>query len=188
MSSQLLFKKPLKDKDYQKIAKLLEQNKTILYPTETIYGLGAKAFLESNQEKIRKIKSRKKSKKFIILIKDLKMLKRYAVLDKKIEKKLKPWPKKTSIILYSKQKEKIAFRISPHPFIKKLFKYITFPIISTSANISDKNPISSIEEAKKQFKNRFKKISIIVDWGKIKRRKSSKIIDLTQVPFKVLRN
>ncbi len=188
MSRQIYYKKPLKAEDYKKIAHFLKQGKTILYPTETVYGLGAKAFLKTTEKKIKFLKQRPESKPFIVLVKDLKMLEKYAFLSPKIKDFLKKWPSKTSIILFSKKlNQKVAFRISSHIFVKNLFDYIDFPIISTSANISGKKPCLSINEAKKQFQEKFKKIDIIIDWQRLKPSKPSKIIDLTIFPFKTVR-
>ncbi len=188
MSSQIYYKRPLNKKNYEKIANLLKERKIILYPTETVYGLGAKAFLKTTEKKIKFLKQRPESKPFIVLVKNLKMLEKYAFLSPKIKNFLKKWPSKTSIILFSKKtNKKVAFRISSHIFVKNLFNHIDFPIISTSANISGKKSCLSVNEAKKQFQEKFKKIDIVVDWQKLKPSKPSKIIDLTVFPFKIIR-
>ena len=59
---------------------ILQQGKTILYPTDTIWGIGCDATNETAVEKIFDIKNRPKKKSLIVLVDSIEMLKKYGVI------------------------------------------------------------------------------------------------------------
>lgn len=143
----------LKKNDYLFISEILKKGEILIYPTETIYGLGGNALDENVYRKIIEIKNREERKNFIWLFKDIDMLKKYVFFNKMEENLLK---KSITVILKSKIDDfnSIACRISPHPFLKKLFNFIDFPLISTSANISGKKYEHNFEKIIKIFNDK----------------------------------
>lgn len=131
---------------------VLNKNGIILYPTDTIWGIGCDATNYKAVEKINKIKKRTKDKNFIVLIDDIKKLNNYVenipeILYDLIESIDTPL---TIIYPYAKNLTKnviakdnsIGIRITKDVFCKKLIQLFGKPIISTSANISgEENPI-----------------------------------------------
>jgi len=115
----------------------------LAHPTETVYGFAVNSF---NKDAISLLNSLKKgrTKSYILLIKDLDMLEKYAFTNtyKNFIKSL--WPAPVSIVLKAKEqlpawlkdeKGNACFRISSSKFVSELFdKFIDIPIISTSAN------------------------------------------------------
>lgn len=179
----------------KKAADFIKRGKVIIFPTDTVYGFLCDATNKKAVDKIFAIKKRSKKKPLPIFVKDIKMANHLSLIDKNQFKVIKKyWPGKTTFILkrktgekiYGVDKEKIALRIPKYRFFIPLFKNINFPLSQTSANISGIKPIINIREAIKQFKNRNNKPDLIIDWGNL-RNKSSKIIDLTANPYKVLR-
>ena len=133
----------------------LKRVKTILYPTDTVWGLGCDATNAKAVAKIYKIKGREESKSLIVLVSSLHMLKQYVSVPKKAIEILKTTKKPTTII-YKKPKGfakntiaqdgTIAVRIVKDEFCRKLIKRFGKPIVSTSANISEKpTPKSFLE-------------------------------------------
>ncbi|MCD6113250.1 MAG: threonylcarbamoyl-AMP synthase [Bacteroidales bacterium] len=132
--------------------KVLNKNGIILYPTDTIWGIGCDATNYKAVEKINKIKKRTKDKNFIVLIDDIKKLRNYVenipeILYDLIESIDTPL---TIIYPYAKNLTKnviakdnsIGIRITKDVFCKKLIQLFGKPIVSTSANISgEENPI-----------------------------------------------
>ena len=126
----------------------------ILYPTETVIGLGCLATNKFAIEKLNKIKSRPKDKSFIVLVNSLKMIlnfcpkinqKEVDLLNQSIPttvivNKVKNLPKK---LLF--KDGSLAFRITKHPVINSLIRSINQPIVSTSANISGEPTIKSLK-------------------------------------------
>jgi|TARA_B100000902_G_scaffold399968_1_gene474115 L-threonylcarbamoyladenylate synthase len=127
-----------------KILEILKKGGVILYPTDTIWGLGCDATNEKAISRIYKIKKRDINKPMISLVSDTNMLYKYTN-----SKKFKiPVDNEPTTIIYNDvknlpkslvTKEKTAaFRISSDIFCQKLIKEFGYPIVSTSANISGK--------------------------------------------------
>lgn len=141
------------------IGKSLEQIKDgniIVYPTDTIWGLGCDATNQSAVEKVYKIKNRSESKSLIILVDGIEMLETYVdTVPDIIEKYLKTAIKPTTVI-YTKPKglasnvvandDTVAIRIVKNEFCKELIKAFGKPIVSTSANFSNQPSPSNFDE------------------------------------------
>ncbi|MEK7590111.1 MAG: L-threonylcarbamoyladenylate synthase [Patescibacteria group bacterium] len=178
----------------KKAAAIIKRGGLIIFPTETLYGLGCDATNSKTIKKIYLAKNRPKSKSFPILIRDFKMLSQYAFFDEQQQKIITSAKKPTNFILRAKNlpssamhKGTAAFRISSHPWIKNLFRYLTKPLIATSANISGKKPLSDSRQYKEAFEKKSKLITAVVFAGVNKKTKGSKIVDLTQTPFATIR-
>ena len=146
--------KNLNSKDYEKIADILKKDEIIIYPTETIYGIGGNALSKKVIEKIVKIKKRDMSKKFIWLFKDLNMIEKFMKITEFEKSILKKYSQGGLTIILNKKEneEKVACRVSTHPFVLNIFEFIDFPLISTSANISNKKYEHSFEKILSNFK------------------------------------
>ena len=164
---------------------VIKSSGLVIYPTETSYGLGCDATNENAIKKLYKIK--KRNKPISIIVADLKMAKKYCIIDdytKKIIKKFMPGP--LTLIVKKKNlpdilsKETIAFRISSNKIATELSKKSGKPITSTSANISGLSSIYSINKLKKTFD---KKVDLIIDAGNLKKRKASTIYDIKKRKF-----
>jgi len=123
----------------------LSQGKIILYPTDTVWGIGCDATNSVAISKVYQLKKREESKSLIVLVSSLHMLKNYVKVSIKVKEILKNSTKPTTII-YQNPKgfpknaiakdNTIAIRIVQDDFCRKLIKRFGKPIISTSANIS----------------------------------------------------
>ncbi len=142
---------------------ILQQGKTILYPTDTIWGIGCDATNDASVEKVFDIKSRPKEKSLIVLVDSVEMLKKYVTVTPETQSLLASFELPTTVI-YSNPKglaanavnadNTIAIRIVNHVFCQQVIHQFGKPIISTSANISDeKNPVS-FEDISATIKNR----------------------------------
>lgn len=148
---------------------ILIQGKTILYPTDTIWGIGCDATNEAAVEKIFDVKNRPKEKSLIILVDSVEMLKSYVMVTPEMESLLASFELPTTVI-YSNPKgvaenvvnadNTIAIRIVNHAFCRQLIQQFGKPIVSTSANVSgEKNP-SSFEDISARIKDN---VDFIVD-------------------------
>lgn len=157
---------------------ILKKGGTIVYPTETSYGLGCDSLNKKAISKIFKIKKRPKSKNLTYIISSLDMAKKYGILTKddiKLVKSFMPGPL-TLVVKTNNKYQKIigkefAFRISSSSIARNLAKKLGRPIVSTSANLSGHPDIYNIKkiEIKPDF---------IIDSGKLIKRKPSTIMDL----------
>jgi len=181
-------------KSVQRTASILRGGGVIIYPTETLYGIGALALNEVAVEKIFQIKGRPEGKPIPILVRDKEMLSKFAELTEEshiLVDRFLPGP--LTLVLREKEKlsglitggtGKVAVRISRHYFVRSLFELIDEPITSTSANISGEENLFNTSEIRDRFEG---KIELIVDSGNLPPSKGSTIVDLTVKPPLVLR-
>jgi L-threonylcarbamoyladenylate synthase len=193
------------------VANLLKDGKVIIFPTDTVYIPIADATNPFSVKKVFQIKKRSRENPIPIFVKNIKMAKKIARIDKTQENFLKDvWPgrvtavlkrRKTEIRLFGVDKKTIALRIPKFEPVNFLLKKLDFPLVGTSANISGKPPSGNIKEVLRQFEdkryqtgrsapcNRFtiKQPDLIVDAGNLPKNKLSTVLDLTVFPPKILR-
>lgn len=124
----------------------LKKGDIILYPTDTIWGIGCDATKNNVVEKIFKIKNRAETKSFIVLVDSFQMLKQYVTHVPDIaEELLKSFNTPVTVIYSNARKlaahviapdNTVAIRIINDDFCNPLIKKFGKPIVSTSANIS----------------------------------------------------
>ena len=177
--------------------KSIKGGKVIVFPTDTVYGLIADAANKKAVEKIFKMKKRAKEKPLPIFVKDIKMAKKFAYINKdQVDFLKKSWPGKITAVLkrkpsktkiYGLDEKTIALRVPKYKLITELFKRTNFPLAETSVNISNQPPITEIKEIVKHFKKIKLQPDLIIDAGNLKPSKPSTVIDLTQKKPKILR-
>ncbi len=139
--------------DLQEVVAKLRSGNTILYPTDTIWGIGCDATNSKAVEKIYKIKVRDKSKSLIILVDSVDSLKNYVEDIPEVAVDLMQSYAEPLTIIYPKAKNlaknvmaddgSIAIRIPRDDFCQQLLKAFGKPITSSSANISgDPSPVA----------------------------------------------
>lgn len=139
--------------DIEAALRALRSGGVILYPTDTIWGLGCDALNSAAIKNIYNIKQRTESKSMILGVDAVEMMKHYispALFDERpIEEMLGKWDKPTTIILEGAinlppeliaEDGSVAFRILNEPFCLELIKLHGRPIVSTSANLSGEAP------------------------------------------------
>jgi len=174
----------------------LINSEVLLYPTDTIWGIGCDATNKIAVDKIYKLKKREESKSLIILVDSFEMLQNYIVkTPNKIEAYLLESTEPTTVIYHNPKNiaknliakdNTIAIRIVNKGFAHKLIKQFGKPIVSTSANISGKKTPLNFEGISNEIKN---KVDFVV---KVKEEKltskSSKIIRFANNKIDILRD
>lgn len=134
----------------------LKSGKTILYPTDTVWGLGCDATNQEAVKKIYQLKNREESKSLIILVDSVKMLQKHVgnIPEKALE--ILKISEKPTTIIYNNPKglalntiasdNTIAIRIPQDEFCIQLIKEFGKPIVSTSANVSGESTPKSFSE------------------------------------------
>ena len=174
-----------------KAKKILEKNKIIAVPTETVYGLAGNAYSNKSVKRIYGLKKRPKKNPLIIHYYNLDLLKKDAKYDKnflKLYKKFSPGPltyilkkrKSSKVSKFANAKLKtIAVRFPKNKVIRSLLKKLSFPLAIPSANISTgvspTEPLDVVDE----FKN---KIKFILNGGKSIIGLESTVINLSNKP------
>lgn len=170
---------------------VLRSGGVIVFPTDTIYGLGANALDEEAILRIYKIKNRSVDKPISVLVRDIQMAKKVACIDSRAEEILgKIWPDSITVILRKKEavpytltagEENVAVRISNNPFIKGLFGKIDFPITATSANISGEENLLLADKIREKFSHKDHVPDLFINIGDLDNRLPSTIINLTDI-------
>lgn len=175
------------EKDVKNSIEVLKKGGLIIYPTDTIWGLGCDATNEKAVNKVYKVKLRHHSKSMIILVDSIEMLSKYVKELPEIAISLMQQFNKPLTIIYPEAVNlpknvissdgSIAIRIVKEEFCQRLLQEFKKPIVSTSANISGfANPITF-----KDIDDRLlKRVDYVVEYGrdKINQVKPSTIIKL----------
>ncbi len=150
------------EKEIQQTAEQLKAGKTILYPTDTIWGIGCDATNSSAVKKIYEIKKRADNKSLIILLDDINKLNLYVVKVPDIAWQIVEYAEGPLTVIYPKGKNiapelmgedgSIAIRITKDVFCKKLIYKLGRPLVSTSANISGEDFKGSFSDVSEEIK------------------------------------
>lgn len=168
----------------KRAAKVIKSGGLVIYPTDTLYGLGCNALDERAVKKVFQVKKRSLAKPLPIAVDSLGTLKKYAFANEKIEAIAKAFlPGGLTLVLKKKGLpeiltsglEKVAVRIPNNEVALKLIKDAEVPIVTTSANVSEEVPPITVEEVLDQIKD----VDIILDGGRLESRIPSTILDLT---------
>lgn len=186
----------------------IKEGKVIIFPTDTVYIPVADATNKKAVRKVFQIKQRSQKTPFPIFVKDIKMAKKFAIIDKTQEKFLKTvWPgkvtvvlkrhrvtinfmrgkKKTKLRIYGVAKDTIALRIPDFKPVNFLSDKLKIPLIGTSANISGKPASGNLKKILSQFRNKKYRPDLVIDAGNLPNSKPSTVLELTTLPPKVLR-
>ena len=140
----------------------LQAGGTILYPTDTIWGLGCDATNEAACQKIIELKNRPDNKSFIVLVDGFPMLEKYVPEFHSVCYDLADLADKPLTIIYPNAKGlaqsvlaengSVGIRITKDPICLKLIRSIRKPIVSTSANLSGTPNPSTFSEIAKEIK------------------------------------
>ena len=131
---------------FDEVINVLKRGELILYPTDTIWGIGCDATNEDAIEKILRLKGRAASKGLILLVDSVEMLKKYVNHVHPRVQTLLEYHMRPLTVIYDKSKGvapnalapdgSVAIRITRDPFCRNLIAQFGKPIVSTSANIS----------------------------------------------------
>ena len=140
---------------------LLADGKIIIYPTESIFGIGCDPWNEKSVKKIYKIKGRPLNKPMIIIGTDLIQMKRLIDIDSITSTVKNTWPGHTTWLIPSKvdcpewlkdnASGRVAVRISNHQVVKRICEEFSMPLISTSANKSNYKPSKDRKDVESIF-------------------------------------
>ena len=141
--------------DIQTYIDLLKTGKTILYPTDTIWGIGCDATNEDACQKIMSIKNRPAENSFIVLVDSWQMVERYIPEFHEVCYELGDAAVRPLTIIYPNARNlapSVGIRITKDPTCIKLIRGLKKPLISTSANLSGKPSPHTFAEISDQIK------------------------------------
>lgn len=177
----------------RKATDILQDGGIIIYPTDTVYGMGCDLYNKRGIEKIYEIKRRSKKQPLSFVCADLKDISRYARVSDyayKTMKRLLPGPY-TFILEASRLVPKIilpkrhttGIRVPDNQICLSLVGELGHPIISTSVTVEDGEVLSNPLEIKERFRHR---VDLIIDGGILVSEPSS-VISLVDDSIEIIR-
>ncbi len=172
----------------------LHQDGVAIFPTETVYGIGASAFSHRGIRRIYQLKGRRWNKPLALLVPTLEAAAPMVETLPPEAFRLADafWPGPMTLIfrasalgrLVTGGLETLGVRIPDHPFALALLKGVGLPLATTSVNRSGEEPATSGLSAAKLFGS---KVDWLIDGGACAIKKASTVIDLSSYPFTVKR-
>lgn len=173
----------------------LKRGDVIVFPTETLYGLGADALNPAAVEKVFQLKGRDLNNPFPVLVGDIAMLDRLVASVPPLAQRLMDyfWPGPLTIVLPARQDIPrplvsrtggIGVRISSQPIAGALVRLLGHPLTATSANPSGKEPARTLSEAKQYFSAT---VDVFVDGGTLTSQRGSTVIEVAADHIKMIR-
>ena len=180
------------DEGIKKTSQIIEKGGIVVFPTDTVYGIGCNPYNENSVKKIYEIKSRTELKSLPVLAYSLDVVKEIALIDEFTEKIIeKYWPGPLTLILeLTDQKlkkslnlgNKIAVRIPDSKCTLKLLEKCRL-LVGTSANISGNSSYTNPDECIKNIKN----YDMFLNGGIITSKGESTIIEIENKEIKIIR-
>ena len=176
-------------------AEVIKQGKLVVFPTETVYGIGADALNEEAVKQIYIAKGRASDNPLIAHISNIEMLKKLVVDVGEIEQKLidKFWPGPLTIVFKKKSivpdiitggLDTVAIRMPSNEIAHKLIEYSGCPIAAPSANISGKPSGTIVEDIIDELDG---KVEYFIDGGKVDIGVESTVIRVVDNVVHILR-
>ncbi len=174
--------------------KRLLRGEVVIFPTETVYGIGSNSENEDAVKLIYKVKKRPFNNPLICHFSNIREIKKNFILNKKdIELAQAFWPGPLTLILKKKEESKIntlvsnnkslvGCRIPNNKIALDLIKELGFPLAAPSANIATKTSITSINDLDNELKNIF-----YIDGGSSVLGLESTVLQTTEEGCKILR-
>jgi L-threonylcarbamoyladenylate synthase len=183
----------LSEQEVDTVVGALRKGNLVVYPTETLYGLGANALDEGAVKRVFIAKSRPFDMPISIAVSDMQMIETVAVLDatsRKLVQNFMPGP--ITLVLKKKPKvpdlvtaatDEVGIRMPDHPLALKIIHRFG-PITSTSANLhSHPDPVN----LKNTVKEMGESVSVYLDCGSTKLGRHSTIIAVHDGEIEVVR-
>jgi L-threonylcarbamoyladenylate synthase len=174
---------------------MLRRGDVIVFPTETLYGLGADALNHQAVEKIFQLKGRDARNPIPVLVAGPEMLRNLVAEIPPLAQRLMDrfWPGPLTLVLPGQQdlpkpllnaSGGIAVRISSQSIATQLVQALGRPLTATSANPSGKEPARTLQEAKSYFSG---KVKVFLDGGRLNSKSGSSIVEVVGDDIRIIR-
>lgn len=189
------------NKDYteaiERAVFILQEGGVVVFPTDTLYGVGANALDVRSVKKVFSVKDRPASKPLPVIARNMRWMEelvhikpaQYRILEK-------VWPGKVTVVLPKKDiipdsvtagSKTVGVRIPDYPFVDALLEKFGYPITATSANLSGDESTGNIDQVIRSFSDRSIRPDLVIDVGVLPQSDPSTILDLTSDRPKILR-
>ncbi|MBI5456165.1 threonylcarbamoyl-AMP synthase [Candidatus Kaiserbacteria bacterium] len=180
-----------------KASGMLQRGGVIIYPTDTLYGLGADALSDEAVAKVYEIKGRNEGKPMHAVFADMEMVREYAEVNDTAEKLAERFlPGALTLILIKKPQfnagfvkgiDTIGVRIPDNEFCLELARTFGKPYTATSANIAGQVPQLSVEKVLEQLGPNAKGVDQVIDGGVLSMRQPTTVVRVANGEIFILR-
>ncbi|MCI9177301.1 MAG: threonylcarbamoyl-AMP synthase [Clostridia bacterium] len=190
-------KEKIKKKEIQEAAEEIKKGNLVLFPTETVYGIGANALDEKAVKKIFEAKGRAGDNPLIVHVANIQMVEELVETITPLEKKLiqEFWPGPLTVIFNRKSKEiipnvvtanlnTVGIRMPSNKIAQELIQMAGVPIAAPSANVSGKPSGTTVEDIIEELQE---KVSYILDGGFADIGLESTVIKVVEKQIVILR-
>ena len=191
----IVLKKEIEENKIIEASNEIKNGNLVIFPTETVYGIGANALNNESCKNIFKAKGRAGDNPLIVHVNNLEMIKQIVEEPNEIEKELikafSPGP--FTIILKAKDiipksvtagLDTVGIRMPSNKVANKLIEYAGVPIAAPSANISGMPSGTNIEDIKNEFDG---KVAVIIDSGMVDIGLESTVVRVINNKVRILR-
>ena len=173
----------------------LKRGHVIVFPTETLYGLGADALDEAAVEKVFQLKGRDSGNPIPVLVANQAMLDTLVAKVPTTAQQLidRYWPGPLTLVLPGRKNIPrylcnssggVGVRISSQPIAASLVSGLGRPLTATSANPSGEEPARTLQEAERYFAHR---VELFVDGGTLTSKTGSTVVEVIEERIKIIR-
>ena len=181
--------------NFEAAADALRRGDVIVFPTETLYGLGADALNHQAVERIFQLKGREARNPIPVLVDGPEMLRNLVAEIPPLAQRLMDrfWPGPLTLVLPARQdlpkpllnaSGGIAVRISSQSVATQLVQALGRPLTATSANPSGKEAARTFQEAKDYFAD---KVKVFLDGGRLNSKSGSTVVEVVGDGIKIIR-
>ena len=185
----------INEEKLKEVADLIKNSGVVVFPTETVYGMGANAFDEDAVKKLYDIKRRDYNKPISLLVSNIDMINQIAKditeLEYALIKEFFPGPltiilKKKDVIpnIVTSNTDTVGVRMPTNEVALKLINYVGVPVATTSCNISGEDSKIELEDIIEEFSN---KVDCYINGGKCEVGIASTVVQISNGIPNILR-
>jgi len=173
------------------VIEVLETGGVLIFPTDTVYGIGGNPWDERALERVRMLKDRDRRQPFSLHLASVETIDRFASINADMRSELVRFlPGPITFLLPANESAppsavmdgKVSVRVPAHPFFASIMHQLDRPLFGTSVNRSGAPPLIAVDQMIEQFSG----VDLLVE-GVVDGASASAIIDITVDPPVVLR-
>ena len=195
MQKYLDFRKEIDDEKLKDSARILKHGGIVVFPTETVYGIGANIWDETAVKRLYEVKQRPFDKPISLLVSSIDMINEVAKditeLEYALMKEFFPGPftiilKKKDIVpnIVTANLDTVGIRLPANEIALRLIKYAEIPIATTSSNISGKPSVTNLGDVMSEFEG---KVDCFINGGPSEIGVASTIVQVIDSKVHILR-
>ena len=175
-----------RDEDVLEAARLLRKGLVIAFPTETVYGLGARADDGAAMQYLMRVKERAPDKKMTILMPDRESAEAYAAQFNPAARALAAafWPGPLTLVVDDGRQGAVGLRVPDLPATRRLLRAAGVPVAAPSANRSGRPPATTAGEVMREFEGL---IPCVLDGGPARMKVASTGVEIAGDQVRILR-